>query len=269
MDSFIQYFKSDPEALIWLVLVVAIIVISFLTKKKTGNTASSENYGRLDSIMGSGQGGNGEKKATQPLLVKQSENSASAQVGNPLDRLAAFGGNSSPSAPVASEVHSASSHAVSASAADSSAASGAASSDLSASASSSDESKVQTSPPTVPASAQSGEGSGILTQYKSGNGQGITEVAAMLEQDPNNLELLDWLAFMYYSNNMLDEALATYTKALTLDPENVNQLYYLGSTYFKMGGRDEAVECWKRVVELKPDSKIASKAQAKIDKSTS
>lgn len=111
------------------------------------------------------------------------------------------------------------------------------------------------------------DGAGVLTQYKAGGGEGISEVEAMLEKDPNNLELLDWLAFMYYSNNMLDKALVSYEKALSMDPDNVNQLYYLGSTYFKMGRKEDAVVKWQRVVELKPDSKIARKAQDKIDKS--
>lgn len=111
------------------------------------------------------------------------------------------------------------------------------------------------------------DGAGVLTQYKAGGGEGIAEVETMLEKDPSNLELLDWLAFMYYSNNMLEKALVSYEKALSMDPDNVNQLYYLGSTYFKMGRKEDATAKWKRVVEIKPDSKIARKAQDKIDKS--
>lgn len=112
------------------------------------------------------------------------------------------------------------------------------------------------------------DGAGVLTQYKTGGGEGITEVETMLEKDPNNLELLDWLSFMYYSNNMLEKAHISYEKALSMDPDNVNQLYYLGSTCFKMGRRDDAIVKWKRIVELKPNSKIAHKAQDKIDKSS-
>lgn len=110
--------------------------------------------------------------------------------------------------------------------------------------------------------------SGVLTQYKAGDGQGIAEVENMLEKDPENLELLDWLAFMYYSNNKLENALDAYQRALNLDPENVNQMYYLGSTYFKLGNAEQACEYWQKVTSLKPGSKIARKAQEKIDKSS-
>jgi len=265
MESVIQYFKSDPEALVWLLLVVSILVISFVTKKKTGASGSSANdFDRLGNIMGT-QNSNGpsshpaQASAPAPQTAPPQQAPAPARVENPLDRLAAFGG-----APVQPAPAPASAPAAAPAPAPSPA-------QEAPSAAPAPEPQVQQPAPAAADSAPAGsaaDGSGVLTQYKAGNGQGISEVAAMLEQDPNNLELLDWLAFMYYSNNMLDDALATYNKALTLDPGNVNQLYYLGSTYFKMGDKDKAVECWCKVIELKPDSKIASKAKTKIEKSS-
>ena len=52
----------------------------------------------------------------------------------------------------------------------------------------------------------------ILTKYTSGSGEGIPEVEKLLEGDPNNVDLLDWLAFMYYSNDNIDKAIETYTR---------------------------------------------------------
>ncbi|HNV72226.1 MAG TPA: hypothetical protein PKO06_21135, partial [Candidatus Ozemobacteraceae bacterium] len=40
----------------------------------------------------------------------------------------------------------------------------------------------------------------LLTKYTAGTGEGIAEVEKLLVSDPNNVDLLDWLAFMYYSN---------------------------------------------------------------------
>lgn len=105
----------------------------------------------------------------------------------------------------------------------------------------------------------------LLTKYTAGTGEGISEVEKLLESDPNNVDLLDWLAFMYYSNNEIDKAIGTYKRALVIKPDNENQHYYLANSYFKKGNYEEAKKCWKEVIRLKPNSKIAQNAQERID----
>ncbi|RCK81339.1 MAG: TPR domain protein, putative component of TonB system [Candidatus Ozemobacter sibiricus] len=105
----------------------------------------------------------------------------------------------------------------------------------------------------------------LLTQYTAGTGEGIAEVEKLLVSDPNNVDLLDWLAFMYYSNNEIDKAIETYKKALSIKPTNENQHYYLGNSYFKKGMFEEAKKEWSEVIRLKPNSKIAKNAQERID----
>lgn len=105
----------------------------------------------------------------------------------------------------------------------------------------------------------------LLTQYTAGTGEGIAEVEKLLASDPNNVDLLDWLAFMYYSNNEIDKAIETYKKALAIKPDNENQHYYLGNSYFKKGMYEEAKKEWSEVIRLKPNSKIAKNAQERID----
>jgi tetratricopeptide (TPR) repeat protein len=70
---------------------------------------------------------------------------------------------------------------------------------------------------------------GLVTQYQEGTGEGIEEIEAKLAEDPNNPDLLDWLAFMYYSNNQMDKAIEIYQRALNLNYENVTQLFFLGN----------------------------------------
>jgi|GEM_PF-885709 len=106
----------------------------------------------------------------------------------------------------------------------------------------------------------------LVTQYQEGTGEGIEEIEARLKEDPNNEDLLDWLAFMYYSNNKLERAVETYQKAINLNYENEHQHYYLGNAYYKLGKFDRAVEEWEVVVQLKPDSKLAANAQERIQK---
>lgn len=106
----------------------------------------------------------------------------------------------------------------------------------------------------------------LVTQYQEGTGEGIEEIEARLGEDPNNEDLLDWLAFMYYSNGKLEKAIDTYQRAINLNYENEHQHYYLGNAYYKLGKFDRAVEEWEVVVQLKPDSKLAQNAQERIRK---
>ena len=105
----------------------------------------------------------------------------------------------------------------------------------------------------------------ILTKYTSGSGDGIPEVEKLLEGDPNNVDLLDWLAFMYYSNENIDKAIETYQRALAIKSDNENQHYYLANSYYKKGKMSEARKEWSEVIRLNPSSKIAKNAQERID----
>ena len=116
------------------------------------------------------------------------------------------------------------------------------------------------SPPSLPGN------SSVLTQYASGDGQGVEEMEKMLEKDPDNLQLLDWLAFLYYSNNQTDKAIETYTRIISIDPSNPTQHYYLANSYYKANRIQEALTHWRTVVSLKPDGKISRKANEKIER---
>ncbi len=118
----------------------------------------------------------------------------------------------------------------------------------------------------APAAAAPPANTGLVTQYQEGTGEGIEEIEQKLQEDPNNPDLLDWLAFMYYSNNQMDRAIEIYQRALNLNYENETQHYYLGNSFYKMNNIDRAIEEWEVVVSLKPDSKIASNAQDRINK---
>ena len=109
----------------------------------------------------------------------------------------------------------------------------------------------------------------ILTKYTSGSGEGIPEVEKLLEGDPNNVDLLDWLAFMYYSIDNIDKAIETYKRALSIKSDNENQHYYLANSYYKKGMMSDAKKEWSEVIRLNPSSKIAKNAQERIDYLTS
>lgn len=105
----------------------------------------------------------------------------------------------------------------------------------------------------------------LLTKYTAGTGEGIAEVEKLLVSDPNNVDLLDWLAFMYYSNNEIDKAINTYKRALAIKPNNENQHYYLANSFFKKQMYADAKREWEDVIKLKPNSKIAKNAQERME----
>ncbi len=106
----------------------------------------------------------------------------------------------------------------------------------------------------------------VLTQYTAGDGQGVAEIERMLEKDPTNLQLLDWLAFMYYSNNETLKAIETYSRIIAIDGENPSQHYYLANSFYKANRVEDALAHWRRVLQIKPDGKLAKKAQDRIRK---
>ncbi|MBI3892927.1 MAG: tetratricopeptide repeat protein [Candidatus Wallbacteria bacterium] len=106
----------------------------------------------------------------------------------------------------------------------------------------------------------------MVTQYQPGTGEGIPELEEQLKQDPDNPDLLDWLAFMYYSNGKLEKAIETYQKAIALNYDNEHQHYYLGNSFYKLGNVERACEEWEVVIALKPDGKLAKNAEDRIEK---
>jgi tetratricopeptide (TPR) repeat protein len=106
---------------------------------------------------------------------------------------------------------------------------------------------------------------GQITEYTEATGEGIDDVEAMYAADPSNPDLMDWLAFLYYTNNRLDEAIGLYRKLLSVGHKPESQYFYLGNAYFRKGLRSLSIEQWKRCVEVAPASSMARKAQARIE----
>ncbi len=106
---------------------------------------------------------------------------------------------------------------------------------------------------------------GQITEYTEGtDSQGIADVEALLAGDPDNPDLQDWLAFLYYTNNRLDQAIELYRKLLAKGHKVDTQYFYLGNAYYKKGLTQLAVEQWRRSLETGPNGPMARKAQARI-----
>ena len=105
-----------------------------------------------------------------------------------------------------------------------------------------------------------------FTKYKKGDGAGIAEVEALLAKDPDNLSVLDWTAFINYSNGNFKRALELYQKLVEKDPGNLHAYYYVGNIYCRTGRYGEAARQWRVLLERFPDHKLAVKAKPKLEK---
>jgi len=106
-----------------------------------------------------------------------------------------------------------------------------------------------------------------LTQYQAGSGDGIEEIKAQLAADPENEDIQEWLAFSYYSNEQVDEALELYVKLTESFPDKASHQYYLGNCYSKKEDHARAIAAYDRVLELEPASKMRKRAEARRTRS--
>ena len=106
----------------------------------------------------------------------------------------------------------------------------------------------------------------LFTQYSQGDGSGADEIEALLANDPDNLQLLDWAAFMNYTAGCYDKALKHYKRCLELDPRNPQTYYYIGSTLARLERYKEAEPYWLRLVQHFPDHKVTAKTRPKLEK---
>lgn len=82
-----------------------------------------------------------------------------------------------------------------------------------------------------------------------------------LDQDPDNLEIKEAMAFALSSAGELEEARNLYIELLEANPENVNVMRNLAFVYQQLGSVAESVMLYNRLIELDhADAKMLSEA---------
>ncbi|MBI3893312.1 MAG: hypothetical protein HY303_17475 [Candidatus Wallbacteria bacterium] len=92
----------------------------------------------------------------------------------------------------------------------------------------------------------------------------LARIEQKLLQDPQNIELMDWVAFMFYSNGVRDKALDYYLQLAAARPRYPSYQYFLGNLHFQAGDSAAARECWARVLSLDREGEYAAKARNKL-----
>lgn len=109
-----------------------------------------------------------------------------------------------------------------------------------------------------------------VTTYDEGstpdNAVEIQQLEELLAQNPENLDVLEWLAFKLYSVGHYDRAVRFYKQLIEKGHRRGVQYFYLGNTYYKLNRPAQAVEAWQQTVALIPTDPKAQKARARIEK---
>ena len=104
----------------------------------------------------------------------------------------------------------------------------------------------------------------LLTQHGKRPRERTDDVLQMLRDDPQNKKIKEWLAFEYYRNGEIDQAVRCYLELLEQSPDDSMARYYLGNCHFKLGNLDLARASWSTVIELAPGSSVARKAKRRM-----
>lgn len=76
----------------------------------------------------------------------------------------------------------------------------------------------------------------------------------VVRKSPDSAAAREYLGFALYSAGRLDEAIASYRRALALDPARADSHLNLGVAYALLGRRDEAIAEYVKALELRPGS---------------
>lgn len=104
----------------------------------------------------------------------------------------------------------------------------------------------------------------ILTQYSQAPFD-LGELQRMHQANPENLDVLNCIAFRYYTQDELDQALEYYQKILALDAKHPEAHYYVGNVQFRRRKLVAAMMSWKKVIAIDPQSKFAENARERIE----
>ncbi len=80
----------------------------------------------------------------------------------------------------------------------------------------------------------------------------IEHLRELVEQDPQNAELLTALGNLYYDAGMADEAIEYYDRVLELQPNNVNVMVDKATMLRVKGNSQAAVELLEKATEIAP-----------------
>ncbi|MBI3891269.1 MAG: tetratricopeptide repeat protein [Candidatus Wallbacteria bacterium] len=104
-----------------------------------------------------------------------------------------------------------------------------------------------------------------FTRYlKKVTDEDIARLEEVLQENPGDMDVLDWLAFATYSAGRYDRAVQLYERCIAQEPETVSFHYFLGNCYWHVQQHAKARNEWNRVIEMDAEGKFRSRAADKL-----
>lgn len=104
-----------------------------------------------------------------------------------------------------------------------------------------------------------------FTRYGTlSDAEGLARIEARLQENPDDLNLMDWVAFMFYSHGVPHKALQYYQRLLDKRPGNASYHYFLGNLWARQGDSERAHHHWSKVIELDLEGDYADKARGRL-----
>jgi protein O-GlcNAc transferase len=93
-----------------------------------------------------------------------------------------------------------------------------------------------------------------VQSYQTGNlAQAEALYVQILEQQPNNAQVLHWLGVITHQLGKLNQAVVYYQRALALEPNQTQLHYNLGNAFQQQGQFEAAIAHYQQAIALQPD----------------
>jgi len=89
----------------------------------------------------------------------------------------------------------------------------------------------------------------------------LDTLESLVGEEPDNVDFLDWAAFVHYSNGNLAKAAEYYRRLLDLTEANPFAFYYIGEILFRSGQAQKAFAYWDLLDEHYPGHQLTEKAR--------
>jgi len=104
-----------------------------------------------------------------------------------------------------------------------------------------------------------------FTNYSKGTSpEEIEKLEALLAENPDDIHILDWVAFTHYSNQGYERAIELYKRLLEKEPSTASFHYFVANAYFKTGAMHDARHHWEKAIELDVKGKFSKKARERL-----
>ena len=103
-----------------------------------------------------------------------------------------------------------------------------------------------------------------FSSYAEKTDSSLKQVESVLANSPDNVAVMDWAAFEYFSRGYWQRALELYTRLLAVSGPTEQTYYCLGSIYAQKKRFDKAREYWQLLVDNFGDHRLAAKAKSKM-----